>query len=250
MADYLYGINPVREALLGGGRKPSELLALGGERSTRLEELLALATRQQVKVSFRERRDLDRLAGHAHHQGVLLRLEPFRFSDFDELLSAWQASGDPAFFLILDGITDPHNFGAILRTAEVSGCLGVIVPKDRSCPVTPVVEKTAAGALSHLPLCQVTNLARCLEELKKAGVWCYGLAGEATAQNIFSTKLTGHLALVVGSEGKGLRPNVRCHCDGLLAIPMQGKVGSLNASVAAAVAMFEVVRQAGGWAER
>ncbi len=245
MADFLYGVNPVREALAGAGRKPLELLLVKGERSARLEELHELAARQQLKTVFRERRELDRLAGHSHHQGVLLRLEPFNYTDLSALLAGWQNSGRSAFFLLLDGITDPHNFGAILRSAEVAGCHGVIVAKDRSCSVTPVVEKTAAGALSYLPLCQVTNLSRAIEELKQAGIWCYGLAGEDGAEKLFSSDLTGNLALVVGSEGKGLRENVRKHCDGLLAIPMQGQVNSLNASVAAAVALFEVVRQAG-----
>ena len=243
MADFLYGVNPVREALAGSSRKPLELLLVKGERSARLEELSDLADTQKLKTVFRERRELDRLAGHNHHQGVLLRLEPFRYADLSQLFERWQSSGRSAFFLLLDGITDPHNFGAILRSAEVAGCQGVIVAKDRSCSVTPVVEKTAAGALSHLPLCQVTNLARTLDELKQAGVWCYGLAGEEGAQNLYSSNLTGNLALVVGSEGKGLRENIRKHCDGLLAIPMQGQVNSLNASVAAAVALFEVVRQ-------
>lgn len=244
MADYLYGVNPAREALEGQGRQPLELLIANGERSVRLEELSELAKKQQLKVTFRDRRDLDRLAGHSNHQGVLLRLEPFTYADLGELLAAWRNSGRPAFFLLLDSITDPHNLGAILRSAEVVGCHGVIQAKDRSCPVTPVVEKTAAGALSHLPLCQVTNLSRTIEELKKAGVWCYGLAGDAGSQDLYATDLSGNLALVVGSEGKGLRPNIRNHCDALLAIPMRGKVNSLNASVAAAIALFEVVRQA------
>lgn len=244
MADYLYGVNPAREALEGQGRQPLELLIANGERSVRLEELSELAKKQQLKVTFRDRRDLDRLAGHSNHQGVLLRLESFKYADLDELLAAWRNSGRPAFFLLLDSITDPHNLGAILRSAEVVGCHGVIQAKDRSCPVTPVVEKTAAGALSHLPLCQVTNLSRTIEELKKAGVWCYGLAGDAGSQDLYATDLSGNLALVVGSEGKGLRPNIRNHCDALLAIPMRGKVNSLNASVAAAIALFEVVRQA------
>lgn len=245
MADFLYGVNPVKEALSGGGRQPLELLLVKGERSARLEELQQLAQQQRLKTVFRERRELDRLAGHNHHQGVLLRLEPFKYAELGELLELWQNSGRSAFFLILDGITDPHNFGAILRSAEVAGCHGVIVAKDRSCSVTPVVEKTAAGALSYLPLCQVTNLARTIGELKQAGVWCYGLAGEDGAENLYAAELTGNLALVVGSEGKGLRENIRKHCDGLLAIPMAGRVSSLNASVAAAVALFEVVRQTG-----
>jgi len=243
MADYLYGVNPVREALEGQGRKPLELVLARGERSARLEELVALAEKQRLQVSLRDRRDLERLAGNSQHQGVLLRLEPFKYADLDELLAAWRASGRPAFLLLLDGITDPHNLGAILRSAEVAGCHGVILTKDRACQVTPVVEKTAAGALAYLPLCQVTNLSRTLEELKKAGIWCYGLAGDEGAQDLYQSDLSGNLALVVGSEGKGLRPNIRNHCDGLLAIPMRGRVNSLNASVAAAVALFEVVRQ-------
>ena len=245
MADFLYGINPVREALAGSGRKPLELLLVKGERSARLEDLHGLAQQLPVKTVFRERRELDRLAGHNHHQGVLLRLEPFKYAELGELLSIWQKSGRSAFFLLLDGITDPHNYGAILRSAEVAGCHGVIVAKDRACTVTPVVEKTAAGALSYLPICQVTNLARTIDELKEQGVWCYGLAGEAAAEGLYATDLTGNLALVVGSEGRGLRENIRKHCDALLAIPMRGQVNSLNASVAAAVALFEVVRQSG-----
>lgn len=243
MADYLYGINPISEALQGDGRKPLELLVINGERNDRLDDLVVQAKRQSLKINFLERRELDRLAGHTHHQGVLLSLTPFRYVDFDDLLQNWRASGQVAFFLLLDGITDPHNFGAILRSAEVAGCRGVIVAKDRSCPVTSVVEKTAAGALAHLVLCQVTNLSRTIDELKKEGIWCYGLAGDEDAQELFSTDLKGNLALVVGSEGRGLRPNIRKHCDALLSIPMVGQVNSLNASVATGVALFEVVRQ-------
>lgn len=243
MADYLYGINPVYEALQGGGRKPLELLVVKGGRNDRLDDLVEQAKQQELKVKFFDRRELDRFAGHSHHQGVLLSLQPYRYSNFDDLLQGWQDSGQSAFFLLLDGVTDPHNFGAILRSAEVAGCHGVIVAKDRSCPVTSVVEKTAAGSLSYLRLCQVTNLSRAIDELKEAGIWCYGLAGDEGSQDIYSMDLKGALALVVGSEGKGLRPNVRNHCDGLLSIPMLGQVGSLNASVAAGIALFEVVRQ-------
>ncbi len=243
MADFLYGANPVHEALDGTGRAPQELLVASEGQNSRITRLVELARQQQLPVRFRERKDLDRLAGHTHHQGVLLRLEPFEYATLDYLLNAWRDSGQSAFFLLLDGVTDPHNFGAILRSAEVAGCHGAIVAKDRSCPVTPVVEKAAAGAISHLPLCQVTNLSRTIEELKQQGIWCYGLAGDEGSSDLFQTDLSGNLALVIGSEGKGLRPNIRNHCDGLLAIPMQGRVGSLNASVAAGVALFEVVRQ-------
>ncbi len=243
MAEYLYGINPIHEAFQGAGRKPLELLVLSGERNDRLDDLVAQAKQQQLEVHFFDRRELDRLAGHTHHQGVLLKLTPYVYTDLATLLQGGAKSGKPAFFLLLDGITDPHNFGAILRSAEVAGCRGVIVAKDRSCPVTPVVEKTAAGALSYLSLCQVTNLSRAIDELKTAGVWCYGLAGDEDARDLFATDLKGPLALVVGSEGKGLRPNIRKHCDGLLSIPMSGHIDSLNASVATGIALFEVVRQ-------
>lgn len=243
MSELLHGINPVAEALVSTARQPLELILPSGRLTPRLSELNQQAKARKILVRQLERAEIDRLAGHTHHQQVLLRLPPFVFAELDQLLKQWRASGRSAFFLLLDGITDPHNFGAILRSAEIAGCHGVIVAKDRSCPVTPVVEKTAAGALSHLPLCQVTNLARTLEDLKTAGLWCYGLAGEPGSTPLYSTRLTGDLALVVGSEGKGLRPNIRKHCDALLAIPMRGQLGSLNASVAAAVALFEVVRQ-------
>jgi len=243
MADYLYGINPIREALQGTGREPLELLVASGEHSDRLDDLISRAKENGLKINLCERRELDRLAGHSRHQGVLLALTPFKYVTFNDLLQNWQQSAETAFFLFLDGITDPHNFGAILRSAEVAGCRAVIVAKDRSCPVSAVVEKTAAGALSHLAVCQVTNLSRTLDQLKGAGVWCYGLAGDEGAQDLFSTNLQGNLALVIGSEGKGLRPNIRNHCDALLSIPMAGRINSLNASVAAGIALFEVVRQ-------
>lgn len=243
MSELLYGINPVSEGLQGQRRKPLELILQSEQRSARLVELQKIAEQASLPVRFKPRAELERLVGHDHHQGALLRIEPYRYAGLDELLDRWRKSGRPGFFLLLDGITDPHNFGAILRSAEIAGCHGVIVAKDRACPVTSVVEKTAAGALAYLPLCQVTNLSRTLDELKKEGVWCYGLAGEEGATPLFSTDLSGNLALVVGCEGKGLRPNVRKHCDGLLAIPMHGQLASLNASVATAVALFEVVRQ-------
>lgn len=243
MSDLIYGINPVIEGLRGTERKPRELLLAQRTQGPRLDEAIRLAEGAGVPVRPRPRAELDRLAGHRHHQGVLLRVTPFAYRELDELLDRARTSGVPPFLLILDGVTDPHNFGAILRSADAAGCHGVIVARDRACPVTAVVEKTAAGALAHLLLCQVTNIARTLEELKAAGLWIYGLAGEAGAEPLYRSDLRGAVALVAGSEGEGLRPNVRKHCDHLLAIPMLGGVSSLNVSVAAALALFEVVRQ-------
>ncbi len=243
MAELIYGINPVCEGLQGRRRKPLEVLLAHGVRGPRIEQLLTEAERAGVPLREVPRRDLDRMAGHSHHQGVMLRVEPFAFADLDDLLAGWKNSDRPAFFLVLDGITDPYNFGALLRSADAAGCHGVIIARDRACPVTGVVDKASAGALEHIALAQVTNLSRTLEVLQQAGVWIYGLAGEAGSQPLFAADLCGDLALVVGSEGSGLRPNVRRHCDHLVGIPMHGGVGSLNASVAAGVALFEVVRQ-------
>lgn len=243
MSELLYGVNPVIEGLRGKERKPLELFVAQGTQAPRLNEAMQLAAAAGVPVRQRERQELDRLAGHRHHQGVVLRVAPYAYCELDDLLARVQRSGEPAFFLILDGVTDPHNFGAILRSADAAGCHGVIVARDRACPVTAVVEKTASGALAHLPLCQVTNIARTIEALKAAGIWVYGLAGEVGATTLHAVDFSGAVALVAGSEGEGLRPVVRKQCDHLVAIPMRGGVSSLNVSVAAAVAMFEVVRQ-------
>jgi len=242
MSDLIYGIHAVRESLLGELRKPLELFLLKGP-GGRLEEVARAAATAGIPVRLRDRPDLDRLAATSHHQGAVLRVESFAYQDLEDLLGRWRNSGGRAFFLLLDGITDPHNLGAILRSAEAAGCHGVVVPKDRSCPVTVVVDKASAGALAHLPLVQVTNLARTLEELKRQGVWVYGLAGDEGATPLYGVDFAGDIALVLGSEGEGLRSNIRRHCDGLVALPMAGAVSSLNASVAAGVAMFEVVRQ-------
>lgn len=242
MSDYIYGINPAREGLKNSRRKPLELLLQRDLRSRRIDELREEATEARVLVRVVEKAQLERLAGNPHHQGAILKVVPFDYADLGDLLDRWRASERPAFFLILDGVTDPHNFGALLRSADGAGCQGVIVTKDRGCPVTGVVDKAASGAIEHLLICQVTNLSRTLEELKKEGVWIYGLAGEA-ASDLYASDLRGDMALVVGSEGKGLRPLVREHCDHLLSIPMGGGVESLNVSCAAAVALYEVVRQ-------
>jgi 23S rRNA (guanosine2251-2'-O)-methyltransferase len=242
-SDLVYGINPVIEGLRGTLRAPLELLVLKGALPPRLSEAVQLANGRGVPVRLRDRQDLDRLAGHKHHQGAILRVAPFAYCDLEDLIGHWRNSGGPAFFLVLDGVTDPHNFGAILRSADAAGCHGVIIGKDRACPVSAVVEKSASGALAHLPLAQVTNISRALEELKQEGVWIYGLAGDAGSEPLHNGDYRGHVALVAGSEGEGLRPNVRRHCDHLVAIPMRGQVPSLNVSVATAVALFEVVRQ-------
>lgn len=246
MGSFIYGINPVMEALKGRQRKPLELFVANQGDSPRLLAVKAAADRCRVTVSAVSRQELDRLSGGAKHQGVVLRVEECATVELADLLKGECPHGTGELFLVLDGITDPHNLGALARSAEAAGCAGLVLAKDRSCSITPVVEKSAAGALAHLPVCRVTNIGRTLEVFKAAGFWVYGLAGETGAQNLFEADLRGKIVLVVGSEGKGLRDNVRKHCDALLAIPMQGEVLSLNASVAGGIALFEVLRQRSG----
>jgi len=240
--DYIYGINPVKEGLRGR-RQPLELYVDEKDAGKRVEEILALARERRVPVHRRRRQDLDRLAGLPHHQGVVLSMEPFPYADLDELLATWREAGREGLLLLLDGITDPHNLGAILRNADAAGCLGVVITKDRSCGITNVVDKASAGAVEHLAVCQVTNLARAIESVQKQGFWVYGLAAGEGTQPLFKADLSGHVALVIGSEGEGLRQRTRQLCDALLEIPMCGGVASMNAASASAVALFEVVRQ-------
>jgi 23S rRNA (guanosine2251-2'-O)-methyltransferase len=239
--DILYGINPVREALRGN-RKAFELFVQTSGTDHRIAKLTALAEEQEIPVRRRERSDLERLAGNPHHQGVVLRVAPFMYSELEDVLSNYKESKDTLFVLVLDGIQDPQNLGALIRSAACAGVQAVIIPKDRACGVTPVVEKASAGAVETIPIIQVTNVIQALERLKQAGCWVFGLDGGAT-QNIYQSDFSGNLALVIGSEGEGIRALVRKHCDLLLAIPQYGGVSSLNASVAGGIVLFEAARQ-------
>ncbi len=239
--DILYGINPVREALRGN-RKAFELYVQTSGTDHRIAKLTALAEEQEIPVRRRERSDLERLAGNPHHQGVVLRVAPFMYSELEDILSNCKESNDTLFILVLDGIQDPQNLGALIRSAACAGVQAVIIPKDRACGVTPVVEKASAGAVETVPIIQVTNVIQALERLKQAGCWVFGLDGGAT-QNLYQSDFSGNLALVIGSEGEGIRALVRKHCDLLLAIPQYGGVSSLNASVAGGIVLFEAARQ-------
>ncbi len=243
MALTIYGIHSVKQEFLSGKHRSQVLfLAMKGS-SPRLEELLAMAEKEGVPVRKISRPELDALVGECNHQGVALQLEPFKYTALETLLEMRRSRGsEKAFLLVLDSIADPRNFGAILRSADAAGCHGVIIPKDRACPVTGAVHKTSAGALANVPVCLVTNLARAIRQMKKEGIWVFGLGAEAGGP-LFQEDLSVDLALVLGCEGKGLRPNTSKHCDVMLTIPMAGSVSSLNVSVAAAIAMFEVVRQ-------
>lgn len=231
-ADLVYGRRAVREALRGR-REVIEVWAT--ERAVKGEDWLGEA-RPKLKLE----KELSERAETRDHQGVLALVEPFRYADAYEL-----AAGAEPLLVVLDRVTDPRNLGAVCRSAEGAGATGVIVPAHGSAVVTPAVARSSAGAVEHLPVAVVTNLARYLEEVKGADLWVYGAAGEAPARPMWDVDLSGGVALVLGAEGKGLRPLVRRTCDALVAIPLAGQVESLNVSVAAAVLLYEARRQRG-----
>jgi 23S rRNA (guanosine2251-2'-O)-methyltransferase len=230
--DLVYGRRAVREALRGR-REVVEVLAT--ERALKAEPWL-VETRPRVKAE----RDLSELAGTRDHQGVVARVEPYRYADAYEL-----ARVERPLLAVLDRVTDPRNLGAVARSAEGAGATGIVVPAHGSAIVTPAVARASAGAVEHLPVAVVTNLARYLDEVKGDDLWIYGAAGEERAPSMWDTDLSGGVALVFGAEGKGLRPLVRRTCDALVSIPLAGQVESLNVSVAAAVLLYEARRQRG-----
>ena len=232
MNEFVYGRRPVREALRGR-REVLEVWAT--ERAVKAEPWLA-----EAKPKLKLERDLTERAGTRDHQGVVAVVEPYRYADAYEL-----ASGDRPLLAVLDRVTDPRNLGAVCRSADGAGATGVVVPAHGSAVVTPAVARASAGAIEHLPIAVVTNLARYLEEVKSGSLWVYGAAGEEGAQPMWETDLSGGVALVLGAEGKGLRPLVRRMCDVLVSIPLLGDVESLNVSVAAAVLLYEARRQRG-----
>lgn len=238
--EIIYGLNPVTEALRGS-RQIYELFIAGSSSDKRMEKLLKLAAERKVPVRQREKGDLNRLCGTDHHQGVAVKAEPFSYADLADVLESVQGAQD-GLILVLDSVQDPHNLGALIRSAACAGAQAVVIPKDRAVGVTAVVEKSSAGAIETIAVAQVVNISQALEQLKAAGFWIYGADGSAR-HTIYQQNLTGPVALVVGGEGGGIRPLVRKGCDEIVSIPMQGGVNSLNASVAGGILLFEVVRQ-------
>jgi 23S rRNA (guanosine2251-2'-O)-methyltransferase len=239
--EIIYGINPVLEALRGS-RRAFELFVAGAANDRRLEKLILLAKEKTVPLRQRDKGDLSRLCGTEHHQGVALRVEAFAYAGVDDILGRWRGSGDSGLVVVLDGVQDPHNLGAVIRSAACAGAHGVIIPRDRAVGVTAVVEKSSAGAVETVPVAQVANIAQILEELKREGFWVYGAEGNSAA-SLYDQDFRGNVAVVIGGEGEGIRPLIRKRCDHLVSIPIRGGVNSLNASVAGGVILFEIVRQ-------
>jgi len=240
--DQIEGRNPVREALRSG-RGIRRLLVAEGVTGDAIAEILRTARSVGVPVERVARRTIDRMAESRAHQGVIAEAESFRYRPWRGALDLAAERNEPALLLALDGITDPGNVGSLCRSAEAAGAHGVVLSLRRSASVTPVVEKAAAGALSHLVVDQVPSLASTLADLRKSGVWTVGLAAESETPIWACDLLVEPLVLVVGAEGKGLSRLVAERSDALVSIPLKGSVGSLNAAVAGAVALFETVRR-------
>ena len=241
----LCGVGPVLEALRAGNRPVERIMILEGAHESRLRELLGLANAAGVPVRRATRFELDRLAAGVHHQGVVASVSAASYRDADELLDALAArvgGENPPLAIVLDGVEDPRNLGAIIRTAECAGAHGIFIPERRAVGLTETVAKTAAGALEYVPVARVANVVRLIEQLKERGIWTVGAVPEATTDHT-AWDWAGPSAVFFGSEAEGLRRLVRERCDALVRIPMHGHIESLNVSVAAGVVLFEAVRQ-------
>jgi 23S rRNA (guanosine2251-2'-O)-methyltransferase len=239
----IYGLAPALEALRARRRWIHKILIASGAHQSRLNELVEAARRAGVSVEKRDRRELDELTRHANHQGVVALLSsPDRKSAYVEADEILDSMGDPPLIVLLDGVEDPHNLGAILRTCECAGVDGVFIPEHRAAGLSETVAKTSAGAVEYVRVARVTNLVPLIGELKDRGLWVVGVeGGTGSIYSDFDLKVP--LALALGSEGKGVRRLVREKCDAIVSIPMRGKINSLNVSVAAGIVLFEAVRQ-------
>jgi 23S rRNA (guanosine2251-2'-O)-methyltransferase len=241
--DKLTGIHAVKEAL--EARRPIDRIAIAkGRQDTRVEEIVQLARKQGVPLRFEDRGQLDRLANSKDHQGVVALAAARAAASLEDILAHANAAapGQLGLIVLLDGVEDPHNLGAIIRTALAAGAHGVVIPERRAAGLTDTVARASAGALAHLPVAKVTNLVRTMEELKEAGYWLVGL-DEQGEKNYTEVDYTSPVGMVLGSEGQGLHELTRKRCDFVVSLPTTGPVKSLNVSVAAGVVLFEAIRQ-------
>lgn len=236
----IYGKNAIIETMEADKAVYKLMVAMNLKNDTR-NPVINLAKKKGVKIEFVNRNVLDKLSSNGSHQGFVAETEDFQYSSVDEILQLAQQKGEQPFVVILDGVEDPHNLGSIIRVCECAGVHGVIIPKHRACQVNETVAKTSAGALSHIKIAKVTNLNQVIDELKNQGMWIYAV--ELGGTDFYKQNLTGSLGLIIGSEGYGISQLTKKRCDGILTLPMFGKVNSLNASVACGVAVFEALRQ-------
>lgn len=238
---FICGRNAVKEAL-ASGTTINKILA-DKNLEHRRDEILKLASERKIKVEYVDKFIMDKKSNGVRHQGFMAETVDFKYSTLDDLVAIAQKSELP-FFVLLDGIEDPHNFGAIIRSCECAGVQGIVIPKNRACMVNETVIRTSTGAIANMPIAIVTNLKEAIDRFKEIGIWTF--VAETGGENIYSKQL-GHLpiAVIIGSEGNGVKQSLRTYCDGIITLPLQGKVNSLNASVACGIVVFEILRQRG-----
>ncbi len=235
----LEGKNQVLEGIKNGATINKLIVDKNFEH--RKDEIVFLAKKNHIKMEFLPKKIMDKIAKTEHHQGYIAETVEFEYSDIADILSLSKEKGKDPFVVLLDGIEDPHNFGAIIRSCECAGVDGIIIPKIRACQVNETVVRTSAGAISNMKIARVTNLKDAIKDLKDAGLWIY--SAEIGGEDIYKTDLTGPIGIVIGSEGEGTKPSIISHCDGVVTLPLFGSVNSLNASVSAGIVVYEVVRQ-------
>ena len=244
MSEFIYGRNPVYECLRAHRRHIHSLwIARGAKERGRLADLLALAREQGISVQRVSRHQLDGLDRQINHQGVALQVATYPYATLDDALSLAEKRQEPSWLLILDCLQDPQNLGTLIRTAEVVGIHGIVIPDRRAALVTPAVVNASSGSSEHLNIIQVTNLVRTMKQLKECDIWIAGLEDVPEAQVFWQADLKGPLALVVGSEGQGMRRLVQETCDFVVRLPMSGQINSLNAAVAGSITLYEIARQ-------
>lgn len=241
--DMIEGRNALTEALKSG-RTIDKVFVAAGDTDQALARLSAMAKEAGAVVVATDRRKLDQMSPTGAHQGIMAQVAAHGYATVEQILQSAADQGEAPLLVLCDELSDPHNLGAILRTAECAGAHGVIIPKRRSVGLTAVVSKTSAGAVEYMPVARVGNMAACIRDLKKAGVWIYGTAADG-ASPLYQTDLTGPAAIVIGSEGQGMSRLVAESCDVLVSIPMKGQISSLNASASAAILLYEALRQRG-----
>lgn len=234
------GKNPVKE-LLNSDETIEKIMIENGNSDGDLREIQKIARERGIKVEFVDKRGLDKISQTGHHQGVIAEQNSYKYFNLKEVIASEREKGKDILFVILDEILDPHNLGSIVRVAECAGASGVIISNRRSATVNETVVRTSAGATAYLPIIKVNNINNAIETLKKENIWVYAL--DMDGEEMYSASLTGDIALVVGSEGNGVGKLTRKICDGIISIPMFGKVNSLNASVSAGIGIYEVIRQ-------
>ncbi|MCQ2978592.1 MAG: 23S rRNA (guanosine(2251)-2'-O)-methyltransferase RlmB [Clostridia bacterium] len=236
----LVGKNAIMEALKSG-KEIEKIMIVKDRGHSNITEILKIAADKGIIKQYVPSSKLREVTGTDKNQGIAAIVSEYNYYTIDQILDSAKEKGKAPFIMILDNLTDPHNFGAIIRTAELNGVDGIIIPKRNSVTINETVSKTAAGAIEYVKVCKVTNLNNAIEELKKKNVWIYGL--DMDGDTIYNTDLKGAIAIIVGNEGDGMRKSIRENCDFVLSIPMYGKINSLNASVAAGISMYEASRQ-------